>query len=113
MSDIDIEEDFISNLSAVIGYRKKIGNNRQLNYSALLEYEHYFDFDDLDTVKLGGSAVYTIQPDPGYLSPWYDFDLEIGKLKFKESSPSLYCLSGWRFFQAAISRRNTRYGILR
>ena len=85
MSDIDIEEDFISNLSAVIGYRKKIGNNRQLNYSALLEYEHYFDFDDLDTVKLGGSAVYTIQPDPGYLSPWYDFDLEIGKLKFKDS----------------------------
>lgn len=86
MNDSDIEEDFISSFSAGMGYRKKIGNNQQLVYSASLQYEHYYNFDDLDNIGIAGRAVYTIQPDPGYSSPWYDFDLQIEKLEFNGSA---------------------------
>ncbi len=81
----DIEEDMVTAFSVGAGYLKKLDDKSQLLASAYLVHERFSEFSDLNNFAVNAGINYTLQPKPGYTSPWYELSVNLAKLQFKES----------------------------
>ncbi len=81
----DIEDDFIFSIRGGAGRVFAVNDISGLILRAQLEGNFFEEFDDLHHLRAKGSAVYRIQPSPAYTAPWYELNLSLSQLEFRDS----------------------------
>jgi hypothetical protein len=100
----DIFEDWGTRISGIAGYRGTAGSNARFAVNGQVAYQHFADFDRLRNLEAAVDAYYTIQPSPGWFSPWFELSAHLARLEYPESDIRSGTIAGIR---ASAGRRLT------
>lgn len=84
-ASVDRLDDFVTVIGLSANQVRPLSARQGLLFTAITEFRHFADFDDLDQAKVGAKAVYRFKPDQGFESWWYELGVAGAVLQHADS----------------------------